>query len=157
MTSHSLPIGHILREGLIPGLALLAIMLLCPSYSQGQGISDARQNPAVTFLTPAQAYELLSSRARDLVILDIRTPGEFATGHIKGAINVDYRSGAFAWEIGRLDRSRTYLVYCRTGRRTAGAIDIMTGLGFARIIQVAGDIEGWKAAGLPLVTLQGRK
>jgi len=51
-----------------------------------------------------------------------------------------------------LDKSRTYFVYCRTGRRTAGAIDIMTGLGFRRIVQVAGDIEGWKAAGLPLVT-----
>jgi rhodanese-related sulfurtransferase len=152
MEPHLLRIRQILGEGLIPALAVLAIIFLCSPYSRGQGLSFAGHNPAVTLLTPGQAYELLSSRARDLVILDIRTPGEFATGHIKGAINMDYRSGAFAREIGRLDRSRTYLVYCRTGRRTAGAIDIMTALGFRRIIQVAGDIEGWKAAGLPLVT-----
>jgi rhodanese-related sulfurtransferase len=152
MALHLLRIKQFLREGLLPGIAVLAIVLLCSSYSPGQGLSGAGHNPAVTLLTPAQAYELLSGRARDLVILDIRTPGEFTTGHIKGAINMDYRSGAFARDIGRLDRSRTYFVYCRTGRRTAGAIDIMTRLGFRRIIQVAGDIEGWKVAGLPLVT-----
>jgi rhodanese-related sulfurtransferase len=152
MALHLLRIKQFLREGLLPGIAVLAIVLLCSPYSQGQGLSDAGYNSAVTLLAPAQAYELLSGRARDLVILDIRTPGEFATGHIKGAINMDYRSGAFARDIGRLDRSRTYFVYCRTGRRTAGAIDIMTGLGFRRIMQVAGDIEGWKVAGLPLVT-----
>lgn len=151
MASYLLHIRQILREWSLPGIAALAVFLLCSSYSQGQGLSGTGHNPAVALLTPGQAYELLSSRARDLVILDIRTPGEFATGHIKGAINMDYRSGAFAREIGRLDRSRTYFVYCRTGRRTAGAIDIMTGLGFRKITQVAGDIEGWKAAGLPLV------
>ncbi len=152
MASQLSRIRQILKAALLPGVTVLAVVLLCSSYSQGQRLSGSGHNPVVTLLTPGQAYQLLSSRARDLVILDIRTPGEFATGHIKGAINIDYRSGAFAREIGRLDRSRTYLVYCRTGRRTAGAIDIMTGLGFRRIIQVAGDIEGWKAAGLPLVT-----
>ncbi len=157
MVLHILNVRQILKTVLLCGISVLAVVLLCSPYSRGQGLSFAGHNPAVTLLTPGQAYELLSSRARDLVILDIRTPGEFATGHIKGAINMDYRSGAFAREIGRLDRSRTYLVYCRTGRRTAGAIDIMTALGFRRIIQVAGDIEGWKAAGLPLVTPPGRE
>lgn len=152
MAWHLLRIGQILKKWLLPGVAVLTILLLCSPYSQGQRLSDSGRNPAVILLTPGQARELLNSRARDLVILDIRTPGEFATGHIKGAINMDYRSGTFAREIGKLDRSKTYFVYCRTGRRTAGAIDIMTGLGFSRIVQVAGDIEGWKAAGLPLVT-----
>lgn len=143
---------QILKEGLLPGIAVLSILLLCSSYSQGQRPTGNGHNPTVSLLTPGQARELLNSRARDLVILDIRTPEEFATGHLKGAINMDYRSGTFSREIDRLDRSRTYFVYCRTGSRTAGAVDIMTGLGFRRIVQVAGDIEGWKAAGLPLVT-----
>ncbi len=132
-------------------IAILAITLAWPLGSYGQNIPS----PAVTFLEPKQAYDLIRNGASDdLVILDIRTPAEFAAGHLKGAINIDYRSGMFARKVARLDRSKTYFVYCRIGRRSAGAIDIMTRLGFRKIIQVPGDIEAWKAAGLPLVKNQ---
>ena len=74
MASHLSRMRQILKQGLLPGIAVLAILLLCSSYSQGQRLSGTGRNPAVTLLTPGQACELLNGGARDLVILDIRTP-----------------------------------------------------------------------------------
>ncbi len=88
---------------------------------------------------------------KDFVVLDVRTPEEFASGHIEGAINIDYNSERFKSEIGKLDKNKSYLVYCRTGRRTSGAVKIMTQLGFNRIYTIKGDIVEWQAEHLPLV------
>jgi len=142
-----------MKRMLIPYIILITFLFLHPFATSGQHPSGTGRNPAVTILEPKKAYELIrdNNAARGLVILDIRTPGEFKTGHLGDAVNVDYRSGIFVQEIGKLDRQKTYLVYCRIGRRSAGAIDIMTRLGFKKFIQIAGDIEAWKAAGLPLV------
>lgn len=142
---------RVVIKALFLNIAVLAITLVWPFCSYGQ----REHSPVVTRLEAKQAYEFVrGNSARDLVILDIRTPGEFATGHLEGAINIDYRSGAFAREIDKLDRSKTYFIYCRIGRRSAGAIDIMTRRGFKKFIQVPGDIEAWKAAGLPLVKMK---
>ena len=86
-----------------------------------------------------------------VVILDVRTPGEFASGHISGAINIDVESGNFEAEIANLDKSKTYAVYCRSGRRSAIATDTMAGLGFAHLHNLDGGLEAWTAAGQPLV------
>ncbi len=83
-------------------------------------------------------------------ILDVRTPEEFNTGHIKGAINIDFNNNAFKDEIGKLDRQKTYLVYCRTGRRSKGAVRIMTDLGFTHLLRFEGDMVQWQAEKLPI-------
>jgi rhodanese-related sulfurtransferase len=85
------------------------------------------------------------------VIVDVRTPEEFRDGHIENAVNVDFRSGNFATEIDRLDKNKTYLVYCRTGNRSYDAVALMGPLGFRSIVRLAGDITSWKSAGLPVV------
>jgi rhodanese-related sulfurtransferase len=59
------------------------------------------------------------------VMIDVRTPEEFAEGHIKGAINIDFESESFASEIKKLDPELTYFVYCRSGNRSGKAINMM--------------------------------
>ena len=86
----------------------------------------------------------------DVVVLDVRTSAEFDAGHIPGAINLDVHSTNFVSDITALDRQGTYLVYCRSGRRSQTACDIMITNGFSHLFDLAPGINGWKAAGKPV-------
>jgi len=79
----------------------------------------------------------------------VRTPEEFADGHIENAINLDYYSETFGDELNKLDKNKTYLVYCRSGRRSRNALDIMEELNFREAYNMSGGIIEWKAEGLP--------
>lgn len=87
----------------------------------------------------------------EVTILDVRTPEEFASGHIEGAINVDFNSGNFANEITRLNPSETYAIYCRSGSRSGQAASIMHKAGFHDVSNLNGGVIDWANAGLPLV------
>src|SRR6478609_2554308 len=64
------------------------------------------------------------------IVLDVRTPEEFAGGNIEGAINIDFKAPDFEQKIGELDKKKTYLVYCLSGIRSKKAADRMSELGF---------------------------
>ena len=86
-----------------------------------------------------------------VVILDVRTPEEFASGHIEGAQNIDFNSGNFENEITRLNPSETYAVYCRSGNRSEQAASIMHKAGFHDVSNLNGGVIDWTNDGLPLV------
>ena len=75
-------------------------------------------------ITAEEAFTLIQANQQnpEFVIIDVRTPEEFTDGHIENAINLDFRSDGFRNEIERLDRDKTYLIYCRSGNRSRGAL-----------------------------------
>lgn len=79
----------------------------------------------------------------DAVVVDVRTPGEFGAGHIEGAVNIDYEHDSFASEIEKLDKNKTYLVYCQTGRRSAEAAKMMSEAGFTDVSNMLGGYRKW--------------
>jgi len=83
------------------------------------------------------------------VILDVRTPGEFAAGHIENAVNIDFNSATFDTDVGALDKSDTYLVHCAAGSRSAMATDDMVAMGFTDVYDMVDGFSAWVAAGLP--------
>lgn len=87
----------------------------------------------------------------DVIILDVRTPEEFASGHIEGALNIDFNGGDFANEITRLNPSENYAIYCRSGSRSGQAASIMHKAGFHDVSNLNGGVIDWTNAGLPLV------
>ena len=87
-----------------------------------------------------------------VITLDVRTPGEFMEGHLVNAINIDVENPSFATEIARLDKTATYAVYCRSGRRSASAISKMKDAGFTNMFNLNAGVQEWAQAGLPLVT-----
>ncbi|MCB9888074.1 MAG: rhodanese-like domain-containing protein [Planctomycetes bacterium] len=99
---------------------------------------------------PAAAVKLLADQP-DVQVLDVRTPTEFAAGHLKNAVNIDYKASGFSARLGKLDRSKKYLVYCRSGRRSTGALGVLTELGFHHQIHLDGGILAWQKASQPLV------
>jgi rhodanese-related sulfurtransferase len=108
----------------------------------------------VTEVTVGQARELIQKHARDtqFVILDVRTPEEFAQGHLSGAVNVNLMAPDFERRLGALDRGKTYLVYCRTGKRSMKAVQTMGRLGFRSVYHMFEGIVGWQQKGFPLST-----
>jgi rhodanese-related sulfurtransferase len=85
-----------------------------------------------------------------VVVLDVRTAGEFMTGHIANAINIDVEGMTFDGDILKLDKSATYAVYCHSGRRSGIAVGKMKDAGFKNIFNLTNGIQEWQAAGLPL-------
>jgi phage shock protein E len=86
-----------------------------------------------------------------VITLDVRTPGEFAEGHIEGAQLIDFQSGNFENEISTLDKNATYAVYCRSGNRSGQAVKVMHDAGFHNVYNLNGGVIDWANAGLPLV------
>ena len=89
-----------------------------------------------------------------VIILDVRTPAEFAESHIQGAINIDYYQSDFQQQfVAQMPTDRTIAIYCRSGRRSALAAAMLAPKGY-RLVNLAGGIIAWREARLPLVTTE---
>ena len=84
------------------------------------------------------------------VVLDVRTPKEFAAGHIPGAVNIDWNAADFGKKAAELDKSKTYLVHCAVGGRSAKASDKMTALQLTNVYNLEGGMKAWEKAGKPV-------
>ena len=84
------------------------------------------------------------------IVLDVRTSKEFVTGHIPGATNIDWYASDFEKKASGLDKSRTWLVHCAAGRRSASAADKLTGLRFTNVYNLEGGFNAWQKAGKPV-------
>lgn len=87
-----------------------------------------------------------------VVVVDVRTAGEYAAGHIENAINIDVESSDFDSKIANLDKTVEYAVYCHSGRRSGIAAEKMSKAGFEKITNLEGGIIAWQGANYPLVT-----
>jgi len=103
-----------------------------------------------TVITPEQGAALIAERS-DVVVVDVRTPEEYATGHLENAVNVDVSASTFDAELAGLDPNGTYVVYCRSGNRSAQAVARMQAAGFTDVYDLGG-IVGLQAAGYIVVT-----
>jgi len=103
-------------------------------------------------ITTEGRSEVIDEGDPDLVVLDVRTPEEFAEAHLADAILIDIYEPDFADRIAELDRSVPYVLYCRSGNRSEEARNLMAELGFEEVYDVAGGIVGWTEAGLSVVT-----
>ena len=87
----------------------------------------------------------------DVVVIDVRTPNEFAQGHIQGAKLINLYDPNFNAKIADLDKGATTLVYCKSGRRSANAMRKMKSAGFSTVYNLSGGIMSWMSAGGEIV------
>ena len=135
------------RIVIVAGLAAIACAFLFrPSVPRAEDTAGEYPN-----LSPSEARDMIGKRSGDpgFVLLDVRTPKEFDAERIEGAVMVDYLSPSFRDEMAKRDRAKSYLVYCRTGKRTNGAVKVMRELGFRNVSVIPGGITKWKEAGFP--------
>lgn len=108
----------------------------------------------VTAVSAQEAKLLIDKLQNDgrIVVLDIRTPGEYRRGHISGALSADYYDPLFKNRLDRLDRTKTYLVYCRSGNRSTKALGIFSELGFEKVYHLSRGVLEWQTRQFPLVS-----
>ena len=110
-------------------IALIGSVLLLAGCSSSSGAIDLGVSD-------------FSAKAAEAAVItvDVRTPGEFMTGHIQGAQNIDFESGSFESQIETLDKNGTYAVYCRSGNRSGQAVKVMQDAGFKNIYNLNGGV-----------------
>jgi len=109
------------------------------------GTAEARKFKNVT----VDEFDRLRADKKN-VVLDVRTPKEFAAGHMAGATNVDWNAPDFAEKISKLDKGKVYLVHCAAGVRSARACDKMGKLDFGNLYNLEGGFKAWEKAGKPV-------
>lgn len=107
---------------------------------------------AIKDISVKEVYDLIGKNKdnQGFIIIDVRTPQEFANEHIENALNLDYYSEKFRDELNKLDKEKTYLIYCRSGNRSGKALSIMKELAFREVYNMLGGVIQWKAEGYPL-------
>ncbi len=108
----------------------------------------AFEAPETKKLSPTQAYEMASGD-QEMIIMDVRTPEEYESGHIEGAININLRSEDFQDKLKNLNKEKKYLVYCMGGHRSNRAQLLMDSLDFEQVFDLEGGFRQWSAADLP--------
>jgi len=131
----------------------LLVLLAAGNFS----LPACTQKPAavtqtIKDITAQEAFSLIQENNDNLnfVIIDVRTPEEFAAGHIENALNIDFLSDSFTFKMNNLAREKKYLIYCRSGNRSRGALNVMKELGFKEIYHLSEGITGWVTQGLTI-------
>lgn len=116
-------------------VALILTFLGCFNNSQGQnGVHDINQEEFSKILQKENA-----------IIIDVRTPEEVSAGYIKGAtVFADVNGRDFEAQIDKLDKSKAYIVYCKSGKRSSKAAKYMVNKGFKKVYNLKGGISEWK-------------
>jgi rhodanese-related sulfurtransferase len=142
----------------LTALALAAVASVTVVTGCSSSTTEAPGSAAVAASAPALGAELdpagfaSAMKRPGTVVLDVRTPAEFAEGHLPGAVNIDVSAADFASRVAALDKSAPYAVYCRSGNRSAAALEVMKGQGFTGAYHLGGGITAWKSAGGEVVT-----
>ena len=131
-----------MRKGTLRSIVTLAVGVLvlsgCSSSSGGVASLDV------------QSFAKKTQEA-GVVTLDVRTRGEFNQGHIADAINIDVESDTFQNEVSKLDKTKTYAVYCQSGRRSGIATAEMKKLGFEHLFNLSNGMNDWMSQGMQLM------
>ena len=123
----------------------ILITLCLALFLSAEPTTKPTTQPAAPKVAPAEFEKLAADKSH--VILDVRTPAEFARGHIAGAVNIDYRADDFADKVSELDKDKTYLIYCGSGMRSTGACEKLGKISFPHLYNLDGGITRWKQEG----------
>jgi len=137
----------------LPGLVLLPVILFLFLFGVGCGHKGPSEPEFVLRnVGPDEAKMMVHYGIENdsLTILDVRTPKEFAGGHLKQAVNVDYNGGAFASGLADIDKQKDLLVHCASGGRSTACLKELEAAGFRKVFHLDGGYKAWRSAGLPV-------
>ena len=142
-----------MRAGVAASLLTAALFLggcSATSVDATAGPTAAVAPAAGSSLSPSDFAA--AAKLPDTVLLDVRTPSEFAAGHLAGAVNLDVQSAGFPKAAAALDPAKNYAIYCHSGNRSKTAMTAMGQAGFSHLFDLAGGITAWQSSGGQVVT-----
>lgn len=122
-------------------ISLLAVVFICVNL----------QAQTATSLDVA-SFAAKMKQLPNVQLIDVRTPGEFAQGHIANAKNVDINSSDFQQKASKFDKNKAVLLYCLSGGRSSNAMNVLSSMGFKEIYNLSGGMMRWRAANMPETT-----
>lgn len=138
-----------LEKSVVAAIIVLTGLVVTVSGYYGYTLWTQTEETIFEDITPSEAYAMIQNT--NLFIIDVRTSGEYVTGHIAYSVNIDYRSELFREEISKLNKNIAYIVYCKSGVRSEKAMGIMEELGFKEVYNMIGGINQWISKGYPIV------
>lgn len=131
-------------------ILLQSFLLLAGLWLFSTGSFAQQAKPQVYQELEPKPFAQTLSRTKGIV-LDVRTPEEYAEGHLSQARNIDYKNDNFRQAVNKLDKTKPYFVYCKAGVRSAKAADIMKELGFKQVYTLEGGMDAWAEEGMKTV------
>jgi rhodanese-related sulfurtransferase len=120
------------------GLAMLFFTTACKEKSTAEEIK---------VISPQEVYDAVSN-SKNLQLIDVRTQKEFGEDHLETAQNICVTDDDFKEKVAKLDKEEPVYLYCRSGKRSAKAAQIMKEMGFKEIYDMEGGILNWDSQGL---------
>lgn len=142
---------QLLRMAVVVALALtFSVLPACSSSSTTSSSNGSGSDVPLVRAADAEAMIEDNVGNDDLCVLDVRTPEEYVLGHLENSLNIDYYDDSFRDSLDKLDREKTYIVYCRCGKRGAASVTMMQELGFAHVFNLDGGYLEWEFEQLPI-------
>jgi thioredoxin 1 len=127
--------------------SLLLVFLLFTACTN----SGAQGNGGVAKTISVQEYEAkMAALLAHGTLVDVRTPQEFASGHLRGAENIDFNSSDFQELVSKLDKTKPTFIYCKSGGRSGRALTQLVNMGFVEVYNLDGGITEWRSANKPI-------
>jgi len=133
-----------------------ATMLVAAASVADQAAPVANQAPpaaasvgaTVPLISPQALLERQAKKDPSLFVLDVRTPEEYAAGHVPGAVNVPYDQ--VASHLAEIPKNKDVVLYCKSGRRAGLAADVLEANGYTKLGHLQGDMQAWLQDGRPV-------
>lgn len=138
------------------GITFLTTTVSCQNATKSapqtttQNTAAPKESATVVDLSTADFQKKLAAD-NTAIVLDVRTPQEYANGHLVNATIINFFDADFKEKVNKLDKSKPVFVYCAVGGRSANASKILQESGFKTVYNLLGGFNGWAAAGLPSV------
>ena len=124
---------------------IIILFLFSVIYACNSGDSKATSG----ILAPKTFASQLKANP-EIVLIDVRSSEEMQTGYIAGTHHLDFKAPGFKNSLDSLDHSKTYFVYCASGKRSGKALEMMNEMGFKNVAALEGGLRLWNAKGLPI-------
>jgi rhodanese-related sulfurtransferase len=141
------------KAGFVVALLSISVLGACSSDSSSEDKKVDTQSVATDVVdsSSSDASEM-NEAGQEIVLIDVRTMEEFAEGHLEGALNLNVEDGTLEAALAGLDPDASYQVYCRSGRRSAIAYDLMKANGFEDVADLGSVEEAAATTGLPVIS-----
>jgi rhodanese-related sulfurtransferase len=119
-----------------------------PAPGQAASAPAVAASASPPLISPQALLERQAKKDQSLFVLDVRTPQEYAAGHVPGAVNVPYDQVAL--HLAEIPKDKDVVIYCRSGRRTGLAAAVLEANGYAKLKHLQGDMAAWLQDGRPV-------
>jgi len=130
----------------------VAILVTMVTFAACQNSNSSAQTGSIKETIPVEQFEKKLAQMPGAQLVDVRTPGEYSNGHLKGAVNMNVNGDNYEQQFNTLDKSKPVFVYCLSGGRSGNAAKKMQNMGFKEIYNMDGGITSWESAGKSVVT-----